>query len=533
MVSQTRCTISDRRLGQILLVAGAGVFASSNAVLKMMQDRGMSSMFATLAFRALQTCLCNSAIVFFRKGASGLKRTWLGLPEREKERDAEQPSCTDSCGFLIYLRGAAFCCQLFMLLASFTFYLTFAEAFAIFLASVTVATNVFAVVLLCEPVQIVVLSGAFVSISGILLVSKPEFLLQAFVRIGWLHREGLASGSDYASGVPLAVFAGLCGAMVMVLTRVLKNRSPETLLQGYMLMLLIASSCVLAVNLLWPSASALQWGEKEEGTPHFPQTVLGWVALVGYSVGTQAGQVMQGAGLSRESASVGSSLTATEVFFAFLADVLILGEAVDSMSCVGALLVFSGAAIAASGKGSGTESSSEKEAEPETDDGEAPYERIQTPAKGKRGRETQYMSVDRAAERRESVGKQEDHNGGREGEEREEERNDDLEEGVSFGFESVEDTSERGLGETRGGINTRAGDGREALQQVRMERMEINERSQSPVIPGGGNSFWWKGGKGNGGRIWAKRHSRTSSFPFFALQSSDLQRGEETEEVKS
>ena len=152
-------------------------------------------------------------------------------------------------------------------------------------------------------------------------MSKPSFLF---------HSGETSTGSSSSDTISLAavlvlLLAGTAFSGFLSLSRYLNKRSPETLLHGYMTLMLVVVVTAFAVD---PKIFFFSLNAEN-------------VALTATCVFLlYLGQIAQATGLKYEGATIGAILANSELFFAFLMDATLLANAVDLFSIVGAAIIF-------------------------------------------------------------------------------------------------------------------------------------------------------------------------------------------------
>eukprot|EP00947_MAST-08B_sp_MAST-8B-sp1_P000423 g423.t1 len=182
-----------QRLGQLLIIVACGIHATGNVFLKYLapsgeadaddtsstlegslrdststSDRGVSAFFM-LFLRGSVTILLTSIMVGARKGRPGLFRMLTGRSEDIKKVGERPHAPRRRCeawrpAMAVYGRGAMGAVSAAVLILCFTvFGTTLADAFAIFLGTMTVSANIIAVIFLKEKLQFRwTLSGVYV-----------------------------------------------------------------------------------------------------------------------------------------------------------------------------------------------------------------------------------------------------------------------------------------------------------------------------------------------------------------------------------
>jgi drug/metabolite transporter (DMT)-like permease len=353
-------------LGSLLIVLGACFFATTSGMFKLLLNAGVSK-WALFFARAAVTIPLNLLIAYQLRGWPGVTRAVMGEGEpdlHEKEEKAllqagkEQTTTTIIAfvhklpGYIIYLRGIVAALSITFLVLAYEKYMNFADTFAIYLGLVTVCSNVLAAVVLKEHVHNATILGGALCIVGVFLVIKPPFIFghpvsppaQSGSDVGLLapkvnvsaHRARVESGPTTSThslliGMTLLFLASCLGAFSALLTRVMRTRTPQTLLHG--LMMCIGLEGLLAMWVLdYPDT--------------FPQGALQYTLALAYILFALVGQLASAKGFQHETLSIGSVLINTEMAFAFLIDATLLHEQVTALSICGAIVIFLGGGIA-------------------------------------------------------------------------------------------------------------------------------------------------------------------------------------------
>lgn len=320
-----------RLLGPVLLVTGALMFASANASAKVLYTHGAVNIISIFLLRSLVVYLMNAALVF--AGVGGAPRSAVAgvLLLRAGSRRTHMLTLMRS------LLGAG---GIVTLNISFAAFLTFADAFAIFLGLATMLSILGARFLLgaSERSSWRVLLGGIATVVGIVFVTQPSAIFGA-----------VDAEPPSAVGVAVAVAAAVLISGFSLLTRLLSRTgpaatalvSPALLLSYYMVVLGCCASVAMIGARLLP-------GE----TPSWARLVLptcakDWACYFGYCALILLGQLLNAFGMGRTLAGVGAILMVTELPFAYLVDVFVLQEPTNALASVGAAVVFVGVAYAA------------------------------------------------------------------------------------------------------------------------------------------------------------------------------------------
>ena len=161
---------------------------------------------------------------------------------------------------------------------------------------------------------------------------------------------------ERAAGIGAATFSGLCDAGFTLLTRQLSREgrplgavSPALLLSYFMA---ATFGCVLVVGVV-ATATGLYltdgfgWARLQGVTRHTPEPwdlgeppLLLLALLLLYCVGILSGQLAMARGMATTRAGVGAILQVSEIAFAFVLDVVFLGERTNALAAGGTAIVF-------------------------------------------------------------------------------------------------------------------------------------------------------------------------------------------------
>lgn len=164
-----------------------------------------------------------------------------------------------------------------------------------------------------------VLAASVLSLSGVVLVAQPAWL------VGWLGEAG--SGGAAALG-SVAVALGLCGAFFsaaayVTVRRLSATEHPLVIVLYFPLVTVPATLPFVVADLVLP-------------------TPLECAGLLGVGIAAQAGQVWLTRGLALLPAARGTALSYVQVVFAAALGVLFFAEPIHATTVVGALLVVAG-----------------------------------------------------------------------------------------------------------------------------------------------------------------------------------------------
>jgi drug/metabolite transporter (DMT)-like permease len=310
-------------LGQLLIIAGACAFSLANGFVKLLLDDNVSK-WSLLFIRGAATTVLNLAVMYQLHGVDGLRRAVLGIPEETTDPDQIAHNARFP-GISIYIRGVVGTLSTTVLIIVYDRFMTFSDAFAIFLGLVTVFSNVLAAFVLREHVHIATLVGGAVCILGIVLVAQPPFIFG--------HKDPSTSHLyPTVTGLVLLSVAALFCSTAILFTRALNGRAPQSLLHGFMSVMGLEGLAAITVVHL---------------SSTFPHTWGHWTYAILYIVCGQVGQYLSAAGFKYENMSVGSVLANMEMGFAFLIDAVMIHEHVTWVSVFGAVIIFAGGAIVA------------------------------------------------------------------------------------------------------------------------------------------------------------------------------------------
>jgi len=186
-----------------------------------------------------------------------------------------------------------------------------------------VIIGVAAALLLGEPWGRLDALGSLLCMAGVLLISKPSFVMRALGVVG-------AAPPPQLAGVLGALIAAFLSASVYLLLRRAKHLCP----------VVSTSYFALAGAALSPLFSYLQ-GESFV----WPQGVewLELALLAGLSI---FGQILQNVGLAHESAGKATAMNYVQVVFAYAFQIMIFHRPTDPMSTIGAVMIASWGCIA-------------------------------------------------------------------------------------------------------------------------------------------------------------------------------------------
>lgn len=177
-------------------------------------------------------------------------------------------------------------------------------------------TTVFAAIFLAEPTNRRIWLATLVSLTGVVLVARPEFIFGAG-----------ATPALHWAGPVLALLAALMSACAYVSVRALRRTDDP--------LIVVFWFALVATPLSFPAVLA---------DPVMP-SAYDLLVLVGIGITVQIAQLLMTRALHREAAGRVTAVGYTQVVFAFAFGALFFGEALTLLSAAGALLVIVGAAI--------------------------------------------------------------------------------------------------------------------------------------------------------------------------------------------
>ena len=177
-----------------------------------------------------------------------------------------------------------------------------------------VITAVAAALLLGEPWGTLDALGSVLCTLGVILISKPTFLMSAF---------GFPAEPIHLNGLIGAVIAAVTSSAVYLLVRVLKGVHPIVFVNYF-----AAAGTVFGPICSYLSGETWTWPTKRD-----------WPLLVLLAVFSVAGQGLTNLGLTLETAAKATAMNYTQVVFAFLFETLLLHEPTDLLDVVGSLLI--------------------------------------------------------------------------------------------------------------------------------------------------------------------------------------------------
>lgn len=333
----------------VLMLVGAFFFASANVLAKSIYWRGMSQV-ALFLVRGVVVFGMNGALEAVRSGSAAARRV---LTLRIGTRQLMQRTL---------MRSAAGFLGISLLNISFQL-ISLADAFALFLSSLTLVTALLARVCLdagSERLTPQALGGGVLTLIGIMCITQPTFLF------GGRPPSGV--------GVALAIGGGIALSVFNVLSRMLgrANVSASMLVSYYMVVIGAGTALIAAVaQAVGPSA------------PFWATLVLSddpavWLYVLLYCGCILVGQLFLAFGYARLPAWKAAILTLTELGFSWTLDVFVLREPTNTLASTGTLVIFAGCVLAASG-------SDESRAKPLAADDSAAVEVASSPVSDEQG----------------------------------------------------------------------------------------------------------------------------------------------------
>ena len=180
-----------------------------------------------------------------------------------------------------------------------------------------VITAVAAALLLGEAWGTLDALGSVLCTLGVILISKPTFLMSAF---------GFPAEPIHLNGLIGAVIAAVMSSAVYLLVRVLKGVHPVVFVNYF-----AAAGIVFGPICSYLSGETWTW--------HTKRDYRDWPLLVLLAVFSVAGQGLTNLGLTLETAAKATAMNYSQVVFAFLFETLLLHEPTDLLDVVGSLLI--------------------------------------------------------------------------------------------------------------------------------------------------------------------------------------------------
>ena len=324
--------------GAALVLYAALSFAAANAFAKALYLRGCT-LVSVFLVRCLVVYLWNGALTAVREGCPTSCRV---LTLRTGRIASNRMALTR--GFVGAMTGIG-------LNLSFVF-LTFADGFTVFKGCALLGSAVGAG-FLGERLNWRELCILLSTCVGLVFVAQPPLIFGAAT-----HRRALAAWStgERAAGIGAATFSGLCDAGFTLLTRQLSREgrplgavSPALLLSYFMA---ATFGCVLVVGVAATAtglylSDGFGWARLQGVTRHTPEPwdlgeppLLLLALLLLYCVGILSGQLAMARGMATTRAGVGAILQVSEIAFAFVLDVVFLGERTNALAAGGTAIVF-------------------------------------------------------------------------------------------------------------------------------------------------------------------------------------------------
>jgi drug/metabolite transporter (DMT)-like permease len=172
-----------------------------------------------------------------------------------------------------------------------------------------VFTAVIAAIVLAEPIRLRDSGSVVASLTGVLLIARPDFLF----------------GGNGARLDPLAVGIALTGAILsacayVTVRRLSATEHPLVIVHYFAVVTTVGAIPTAAPNMVWPSPIA-------------------WLALAGVGVTTHVAQLCMTRGLSLEPAGRAMAIGYLQIVFAAVWGLLFFSERPDALSAVGATLI--------------------------------------------------------------------------------------------------------------------------------------------------------------------------------------------------
>ncbi|KAI1286137.1 Solute carrier family 35 member G1 [Halotydeus destructor] len=192
--------------------------------------------------------------------------------------------------------------------------------------SAPVYVSLFACLLLSEAFGVSHCSLMFITLSGIVLISKPTFIFG-------IDADDVVHGLE---GYLLAFFAAVTLALSFVYTRKIQKTSSDAATVWFSGVIIVLSAIYLAVL-------NLSFGQSFKSPTEF--STHEWLLLMVNGVGGAFSQLCLTLALKIEEAGVVSLTRCDNIVLAYILQVLFLSEAVHWTSMLGAAIVLSGVAL--------------------------------------------------------------------------------------------------------------------------------------------------------------------------------------------
>ncbi len=337
--------------GSALVLCGAFLFASANAIAKALYDRDLNLVTLFVLRGAIIYCLNGAAVALHSGGAAARRVLTLRAGSRRLAR-------------LALTRSVIGLLAIAMLNLSYQI-ITLADAFALSLATMTTLTLALAPLAIGGSAEMASrgsLCGAAFALAGIVFVTQPSAIF--------------GSTPPSATGVALGIGAGASFACFNLLTRLLGRAAPPTaerstsdtaavdnadrhphahaplspsLLLSYYMAVISLGALGVAVAAAIGTAAHIDVPRQATFALH-PLDELGaftgWTLVILYCAAIMGSQLAFAAGIGRIPAGRASILSLTELSFSWALDVFVLREPTDALSIAGILAIFVGGAVA-------------------------------------------------------------------------------------------------------------------------------------------------------------------------------------------
>jgi drug/metabolite transporter (DMT)-like permease len=333
-VAEKRGTISMSKAkelqGTIALIGGCLLFSAANALAKTIVLRG-STELALITTRGF-VCYPLNGILLALRGDPSLKSVMLF-------RLVDNDTNIRHVKLLAYLRGLSNAVVLFILFVAWDNWITIADAMAIFVAGMTIATASLARVVLgsAEKVSANTVGGGVLTLLGAFFVIQPSWMFTS-----------TQHAPAHPAGVILCALAALGCTVFNFFTRYLFVTSSGTISSAMFLSFeatsqwtfgLTAGICGLAFSSI-----------TKHPTPHwlhlhFPSELSTWGLSLVYCALVTGGQLSLAVGFSNVPAGKAAIYSVSELAFAWGISVCVLQEPTSILAALGSFIVFLGTAI--------------------------------------------------------------------------------------------------------------------------------------------------------------------------------------------
>lgn len=185
-----------------------------------------------------------------------------------------------------------------------------------------VITAVAAAVLLREAWGPLDAGGSLLCLTGVMLISKPTFVMRFF---------GVEASPLPADGLSGAIFAAFSATGTYLLLRYARHLDP-----------FVSTNYFAMVGIVLSPLFAWAFGE----TWHMPAGVEVWIQLMLLAILSVLGQACMNMGLALQTAAKATAMNYIQVVFAFVFQVLLLHEGSNTLSIVGAMMIASWGGVA-------------------------------------------------------------------------------------------------------------------------------------------------------------------------------------------